>query len=72
MSVWATDASPYSDIDYTRRRTPKSQHDPDYSWRYACPDGHRSLETRATGGYYCRTCQTRYPGNPRDLRGDDA
>jgi hypothetical protein len=65
-------AETYSGIECTRRQTPRSQHDPDHSWRYACPEGHRSLESRATGGYYCKSCQTRYDGQPRDLRGDGA
>jgi len=58
----------YSGMDYTTRRTPKRQHDPEHSWRFACPEGHRSLEFRQSGGYYCRSCNERFHGDPRDLR----
>lgn len=39
-----------------------------HSWRYACPEGHRNLHGLAGDGYRCRTCERRYPGEPRDLK----
>jgi len=49
---------------------PRRQHDPDYSWRFACPECHRSVERRQSGGYYCNSCNERYHGDPRDLAND--
>lgn len=26
-------------------------------WRYACPEGHRSIQNRANGRYWCQMCE---------------
>ena len=38
-------------------------------WRYRCPEGHAALRTRTRSpGYYCKTCNEGYPGDPLDAK----
>ena len=61
-------------VSDTELETPRRQHDPETSWRFACPEGHVSITFRQSGGYYCNTCRDRYDGEPIDKadRGEGA
>jgi hypothetical protein len=51
--------------------TPPRSHDPEYSWRYRCPEGHVTVEEFQTDGFYCNTCRQKYPGDPIDAKEND-
>ena len=36
-------------------------------WTQRCPQGHSAIEIRKAG-YYCQSCNARYPGDPHDAR----
>lgn len=40
-------------------------------WRYRCPEGHSSIQTRQHGGYRCHSCGCEYAAEPVDAKTGD-
>ena len=46
-----------------------TEHGTGDAWRYECPNGHRNVRSRQSGGFYCHTCGESHD-EVRDLKTD--